>query len=414
MVEGSGLDQVRAQLDAEAHEHELPPREAYDDEPLANGHERALVSPAGGFNPQPPRSPPLDWRTLEKQTPPERQWAIEHWLGMGHVTLISGSGGTGKTNIAQAVGSCLTLRREYLDWIPAERRVLFWACEDDVSELWRRQIAIAKWLSVPLSAFADRLMIHSYDGCEVALAGLSDQRLTGTPMLAELREQIGDYKADVVLLDNLARLYAGSENDRHQVTTFISLLTAAAAPTKAAVLLLGHPGKAAGSEYSGSTAWEGSVRARLYLSRTLPDAQRDQDGEPAEDDGVRYLSRRKANYSARDWRRLQFLNGVMVPDPPPEANAAGPRAGDEYACDVVARAVRKLSEMGEHGVAASNSPKYLPRLAREYKLLDRLSEKQFASTMRTMRTSGQLVMKQVGLYANRTPREALALPEGQP
>jgi hypothetical protein len=361
---------------------------------------------------KPERSPPLDWRALESQTPPERLWAIDHWFGRGYVTLLPGDGGTGKTLIGQAMGSCLALRREYLDWIQKEHRVLMWAAEDDADELWRRQIAIARWLKVPLSDFADRLVVHSYDGREVALAGLFDQRLVETSMLAELREQIGDYKAEVVVLDNIARLYAGNENDRHQVTSFIAMLTAAGMPTKAAILLLGHPGKARGSEYSGSTAWEGAVRARLFLGRTLPDAKEDQPDEPSEDDGVRYLCRRKANYSARDWRRLTFRDGVMVPDAAPEATAGQPLAcGGEYACDVVTRAVRKLAGMTEYGVASSNSPKYLPRLAREYKLLDRLTEKQFAATMRVMRGDGRLVMVVVGRYPNRSPREGLTLPE---
>jgi hypothetical protein len=79
---------------------------------------------------------------------------------------------------------------------------------------------------------------------------------------------------------------------------------------------------------------------------------------------------------------------------------------------VVARAVRKLAAMAEYGVASSNSPKYLPRLAREYKLLDRLGEKQFAATMRAMRADGRLVQKQVGAYSNRTPRPGLVIPDG--
>jgi len=169
------------------------------------------------------RRRPLDWRTLENLTPPEREWAIARWLGMGHVTLLAGGAGTGKTLVAQAVASCLALRREYLDWMSAERRVLCWFCEDDWEELWRRQVAIAQWLQVPLSSFAGRLFAHSYDGKLVELAALVDQRLTATPMMTQLREQIADYKADVVFLDNSARLFAGNENDRHQVTTFIAI-----------------------------------------------------------------------------------------------------------------------------------------------------------------------------------------------
>lgn len=357
---------------------------------------------------RPPRKP-LDWRALEAEIPPERAWAIEHWLPMGHVTLLAGAGGSGKTTVAQALGSCLALRREYLDWIPADRRVLLWAAEDDRNELWRRQAAIARWLDVPLSAFADRLVVHSYDGQLVDLARLVEQQLVPTPMLTELREQIGDYRADVVILDNVARLYAGNENDRHQVTTFIALLTAAATPTQAAVLLLGHPGKNPGSEYSGSTAWEGAVRTRLYLGRTLPDAEQPE-SDAAEDDGVRFLARRKANYSQRDWRRLRYVNGVMVPDTPAESGTVR-KPGGEFDQDVVRRAVRKLATMGQHGVARRSSPNYLPKLARQYSLLDSLSERQFAVAMCELQKVGSLVMATVGKYSNRNPREGLVVAE---
>lgn len=423
---GRDYDEIAERLNQQGgvSQQDFAPPEAWVDEPLlrgaGNGHarERAAQSAKdaapdeqhayGTAEPaaKPERSP-LDWRALERQELPERQWAIEHWLGMGYVTLLAGAGGTGKTLIAQTLGSCVALGHEYLDCVPAKRRVLMWACEDDHDELWRRQWAIAKWLAVPLSEFDDRFLIHSYDGQEVALAGLSNQRLVSTPMLRELREQIGDYKADVVLLDNVARLYAGSENDRHQVTSFISMLTAAAAPTKAAVLLLGHPGKAAGSEYSGSTAWEGAVRARQYLGRTLPDAEKAEEEDSA-DDGLRYLCRRKANYSARDWRRLQFRDGVMVPEAPVPTGA---KVGTEFARDIVTHAVRKLATMGIYGVSSTSSANYLPKLASQYKLLERLSKKEFTVAMRSMQSDAVLVMTVVGKYANRNPRQGLMLAE---
>jgi len=224
-----------------------------------------------------------------------------------------------------------------------------------------------------------------------------------------LREQIGDYRADVVFLDSIARIYGGNENDRHQVSQFVPMLSRAGDVTKAAVVVVGHPGKAIGSEYSGSTAWEGAVRARLFLGRTLPDAKQAQDDDPDDDDGVRYLCRRKANYSDRDWRRLQFRDGVMIPDAPVDAGRHRGAAGSEYARDVVSRTVRKLADMGHFGVAGKNSPNFLPKLARDYKLLDGITERDFIQAMRTMETDGTLVKNVVGRYPNRAKREGLVL-----
>jgi hypothetical protein len=386
--------------------------------PLDDAELQSIAGSAGRYEPATPDEPeprsarsPLNWSVLASQTPPARKWAIEHWLGMGHVTLMSGPGGIGKTGVAQALGSCLAIRREYLDWPPEQRIVLMWACEDDAAELWRRQTAIASWLDVPLSDFAGRFYAESYDGRLVELAGqLNGGQLIAMPMLKELREQIGDYKADVVILDNVARLFAGNENDRHSVTNFVAMLTAAATPTNAAVLLLGHPAKATGSEYSGSTAWEGSVRSRLYLGSTLPDAvESDPDAPP--DDDLRYLCRRKANYSARDWRRIRYINGAMVPEAAPENGGKPIAANPEYAVEVVTRAVRKLASMNLYGVASKGSQNYLPKLARQYKLTDNLADRQFAAAMREMQLAGRLTMAVVGKYPNRNARSGLILVE---
>src|SRR5690606_33247747 len=89
----------------------------------------------------PPRAP-LNWRDLSTKTPPLRDWAVDHWLPMGHPALLAGSGGVGKTLLAQTLGTCLALEYEYIDVIAKPRRVLMWAGEDERDELWRRQIAI--------------------------------------------------------------------------------------------------------------------------------------------------------------------------------------------------------------------------------------------------------------------------------
>jgi len=318
------------------------------------------------------------------------------------MTLLAGRGGIGKTLLAQHVATALALGREYIEPLSA-RRVLMWAGEDDEAELWRRQEHISSWMGQPLSALAGRLILYSYAGADITLAAPVYGTLRPTPLLEELREQVHDHRAELVILDNVARIYGGSENDRHAVTTFLAWLAAACAP--AAVLLLGHPAKTGGSEYSGSTAWEGAVRARLYLSDRPPDQDDDEDAPV--DDRVRYLARRKSNYSALDLRRLMLHDGVLIPAPVEPGRTGRPTG--EAAQDVVRRAVRTLAERGIHGSHGQRASNYLPRLARQYGLLDGLPEREFAAAMRAMIIAGELTTAEVGKYHNRTPRMGLVL-----
>jgi len=197
------------------------------------------------------RSQPIPWRELTGEPPP-REWIIPHWLPDHHVTLLAGRGGIGKTLLAQHIATALALGCEYLE--PLEpRSVLMWAGEDDEAELWRRQANICSWLGRPLADLGG-FHLYSYAGADITLASPVYGALQPAPMLDELREQVAEHKPNVVILDNVARIYGGSENDRHGVTTAIAWIQSACAP--AAVVLLGHPAKAGSIKRS-------SMRAQL-------------------------------------------------------------------------------------------------------------------------------------------------------
>jgi hypothetical protein len=169
---------------------------------------------------------------------------------------------------------------------------------------------------------------------------------------------------------------------------------------------LSHPAKAQGSEFSGSTAWESAVRARLYLSDRPPDVPIDDEEQPIED-RARYLARRKANYSALDLRKFSLIDGSLIPEEVQPASFGRPSG--EAAKDVVRRAVRKLGELGMNGSAGTRSGDYLPKLAKQYGLLEGLSERAFADAMRKLVMDRQLTNAEVGKYANRTPKMGLVL-----
>lgn len=363
--------------------------------------------PPGATKERPPPKliQPLDWPDLAERTPPDRKWAINGWIGHGHTTLLVGAGGIGKTLIAQQIGSALALGKPFIEAIPEPQKVLMWACEDDHDELWRRQIAIARHMRSGLEEFQGQFTLIARHGQDNAMCVANFGNPALTPLIGTLTEQANDYQADVVILDNVAQLYGAGENDRHAVTWFMNHLSGALGGR--AVLLLAHPSRAQGSEFSGSGAWENVARTRLYLGANLPD-QKPNPEEPTDQDD-RYLARRKSNYSTKDWRKLRYEAGVLVPEEMPAAGGLVGHLREQHTEKVVLEAIQKLNSMGIYANEGQRSPLYLPKLILEYKLGNGQSKPDLASAMRKLLTDGKLTKSIVGKNANRSPREGLTI-----
>lgn len=355
---------------------------------------------------------PLDWPVLSGQEPPERRWAIRGWLGFGHVTLLVGSGGIGKTLIAQQAASCLALGKPFIGDVQGPLKCLMWACEDDHDELWRRQIQLAKWCGAGLDAFTERLVIVPRHGLDNTLVSTEFGKLAYSPLIEELKQQAGDEHAEVVILDNVGQLYGGGENDRHAVTAFLNALSGAL-PGRA-LLLLAHPSRSSGSEFSGSSAWENVARTRLYLGATLPGEKPDPDAAEPQDN-VRYLARRKANYSPKDWRRLTYADGALTPDAVESGGGgivASIRASN--AERTVLAGLARLTTMGVATTDGQRSGQYLPRLLAEYKIDDGLNKRELSAAMRALMLDGKITSGKVGKRANRAPMYGLILADAPP
>ena len=116
-----------------------------------------------------------------------------------------------------------------------------------------------------------------------------------------------------MILDTLADLHSGQENDRTVARQFIGLLRGLAIRYDTTVVLLAHPsltGMSTGSGLSGSTAWNASVRSRLYLERV-------EDGTDEPNANRRRLVVKKANYGPVGSEiSLTWQDGVFVADEP--------------------------------------------------------------------------------------------------
>jgi len=186
-------------------------------------------------------------------------------------------------------------------------------CEDDESELHRRFVGIASHYDVPLSALTD-LHVKSLAGEDAIMAAPSRGGIIEpTPLFSKLEAEAKKVRPRIIVLDNSADLYAGDENNRTQVRQFIGLLRRLAMQSGAAIVLSSHPsltGESSGSGLSGSTAWNASVRARLYLRRQ-PRAKKD---EPQPAPNARTLEVMKNNYGATGEKiELRWQDGLFLP-----------------------------------------------------------------------------------------------------
>lgn len=349
----------------------------------------------------------LQWSELNQRTPPARRWLMSDWLTTGP-TLLAGRGGSGKTTLAQTIASALATQTTYITSIDKPLVNLMWACEDDHDELWRREIPICNALGVDMASLDDMFYLESRFGCDNTLFAPVMGRMTWTPAFERLREQVNDVGADALWLDNIGHTYGGNENERHPVTAYVNGLMGMRPGI--ALILLGHPARNAGSEFAGSAAWENAVRTRWYFGDKLPDQSED-DHEP--DDDIRYLCRRKANYTFRDYLKFRYRNGVFMPEQP-EGPSFSDRFGgqnrQEAIDSIVLNGFDKCLVAGLTPTDGPSSPDYLPRRLVDMKLNEGRSKKELAATMHRLLGDGRLRRGQVGTYSNRNPKFGLLKP----
>jgi len=383
----------------------------YEDYPEAQGLERDRVwtarlrangsEPPADDRAKAPTAPPIDWAECTGEPPP-RTWWIQDWLTPAP-TLCAGAGGIGKSLLLQAIATSLSTGCEYIEAATKPLRVLVWFCEDDKDEIWRRQAAMNAHFRLEM-ADLDRLHIVPRLGLDNTLLDLVYSKPTFTPLQLELREQVNDLRADVLVLDNIAQTYGGNFGDNHQVTLFVNGIHGLVTDRPFAPVFLGHVAKGAGSEFSGPMAWENACRMRWYLGAQLPD-QKPDDDEPGDPETV-YLAKRKANYAAKDYRRLRYCKGLLVPE-----NAASDRLDTHYSNDLAERIAlkgfRKLKEAGIHTTDGKTSPDYLPKQIVAKGFAEGHRKGELAAAVNRLIGAGKLKRGVIGKYANRAERFGL-------
>jgi len=313
---------------------------------------------------------------------PRREWLVENWIPMKTVSSLYGDGGTGKSLVALQLAVSVSSERAWLDQPTRHGAVLYISAEDDREELHRRthQIALATDRSLEEMS---QLHLRSLAGEDALLATMQrDGTLNASSLFNEIEKYALEVQPTLVVLDTLADLFPGNENDRSQARQFIGLLRGLAIRSECAVLLLAHPslsGMNSGSGSGGNTAWNNSVRARMYLERVvLSDSGHRFEPNP----DVRTLSNKKSNYG-RTGAELQLIydEGVFrVERQPTGLDALAARRKAER---VFLKLLDAFTEQGRN-VSASPCSTYAPKMFAQHPDADGCTKRVFTTAMEAL------------------------------
>lgn len=343
---------------------------------------------------------------------PFRPWHVKNMVPIKAVTLLQGDGGTGKSLLALQLAVSTALGRPWLGQEVRRGNVLYLSAEDDRDEVHRRLEAVTLDHGVGLDELPG-LKVLDMTGRDSILAAAADRtgRLLATDLWEELERLIGQWEPVLIAIDNLADVFAGEENSRPHARQFVSQLQGCAGRSNAAVLLIGHPslaGIASGSGSSGSTAWNNSVRSRLYLTR--PGGG--DDGFTSPD--VRVLTVKKANYAASNVElRLRWQAGAFVAD---QADGDAPTSLDaQVAQSRVDKAfLDLLTRYASQGRTVSDlkGANYAPALFAKDPQASGITKLGFGAAMNRLFAQDLIAVEMVGPASKRRRQLIAAAPKG--
>lgn len=292
---------------------------------------------------------------LEGIDPPPREWHVNDLVPGRAVTMFGGDGGTGKSLLALQLAIATASATKWIGMDVKSGPCLYLSAEDDKDELHRRISDICAAGGIAYHKLHELIMLpKAGDDALLATLHQKSNQLFATDLLVEIDRYLGAARPALLCLDTLADLHSGNENDRTHARQFVSILRSLALKHKCAVVVLAHPsltGMGSGSGLSGSTAWNASVRSRLYLERVIEDGQES-------DHCRRRLVVKKANYGPVGTEfMLRWENGAFGL----EGGTSGldASAASMKAERVFLKLLRSYLEDGRH-VSANPGPTYAP------------------------------------------------------
>jgi RecA-family ATPase len=230
------------------------------------------------------------------EAPPPVDWLVASRIPRGDVTTLHGDGGAGKTDIALRLAA--DVARGAPAWLAHDieaGKVLFISGEEPERELRRRIWQHSQRDGYSLDVLADNFRLWIPDEITDAAMAVADRYggvMRPTRTMMEIAAAILELAPILVVVDNVAATFAGNQNDRVSVRSYVNLWRQIAhGPSKPAVLLLDHPslsGLKDNTGRGGNMDWRNAVRSALWLHPPTEGAEADR--------GIRILETAKSNY----------------------------------------------------------------------------------------------------------------------
>ena len=288
------------------------------------------------------RDPPVleSAPTCEETDAYEPEFLIDNWMPANRLTILTGTGGIGKSYLALqhiaglALGITDYFLKQYHD-TPEELysenshafrkdpiKVVIASYEEDLLETWKRLDRICDRLG-----WADRRALReNISFVDLKMFGPiwgvgQDTHMAIRAKLLEvgdwLLNECKDFDARLLMLDPSAGVYGASEIARESVREFCSYLNGWGQDpeVECATLLIAHPNKT-GDDYSGSTDWLGSCRA-MWTLRAEKENRAKRKNDPADWHHWYQLTNVKQNYAAPQravfLRKIERTDGIWTP-----------------------------------------------------------------------------------------------------
>lgn len=330
---------------------------------------------------------PKDWQG--KPVPP-REWLVDGFIPHRVVTLFSGDGGSGKTQLAIQLCVAAAFGQRWMGKSVTPGSSLIFTSEDDENELHRRFAITVDSMGRQLSEL-DSIQIIAMAGLDSVLAKEGNAgSIELTAQYHKLRLFIYHHKPRFVIIDTSADVFDGNEIVKKQVRAFIKHLSKLALEFDCAVILCSHPsvnGILTGTGMSGNSAWSNSVRSRLYLRPVANEPDR------------RVVEVMKANYG-RPGETIDIVwrDGVFTEFAVDDAAVS---MANRQVDDVFMKIFWKLTSIG-HKFSPKRSNAYAPTNFAKHPDAGGYSKTKLEQAMNRLLESGTLKIEEQGPPTRRT------------